>query len=114
MAKVVVCRAIRQTVKILASELEQSFRKKNHRIKRIWVKHWINRRGTQGASNNLIRELKLEDPTNCKNFLRMDENQFSDLLENVEYNIKKQDAVMREAISPQKRVEIINNKLIFE
>jgi hypothetical protein len=44
----------------------------------------------------------------------MDENQVNDLLENVAYKIKKQDTVMREAISPQITLKIINNKLIFK
>jgi hypothetical protein len=114
MAKVVVCRAILQTVQILVPELEQNFCKKNNRKKRIWVKHWINRREAQGASNNLIRELKLEDPTNYKNFLRMDENKFNDLLANFASKIKKQNTVIRGAISPQIKLEITNNKLILE
>jgi hypothetical protein len=89
MATVVVCRAILQTVQILVSELDQSFCKKNHRKKGMWVKHWIHRRGAQGASNNLIRELKLEYPTNYNNFLRMDENQFNDLLAKVASKFSK-------------------------
>jgi hypothetical protein len=107
MAKVVVWRAILQTVQILVSELEQSFRKTNHRKKRIWVKHWINRRGAQGASNNLISELKLGDPTNYKNFLRMDENQFNDLLAKVESKFSK--TGRREGTFRRKRSASLNH-----
>jgi hypothetical protein len=44
----------------------------------------------------------------------MDENKFNHLLANVAPKIKKQDTVTREAISLQIKLEIINNKLIFE
>jgi hypothetical protein len=89
------------------SELEQSFRKKKRQKKRIWVKHWINCRGAQGASNNLIRELKLEDPTNYKNFLRMDENQLNDLLAKVASKFSKTER--RETTFLRKRSASLNH-----
>lgn len=61
MAKRVVKNAILQTVLILAEELAENMKIKKQKKKRIWVREWITRRGLQGASNNLLRELKLED-----------------------------------------------------
>ena len=84
MATVEVNKAILQTVLVLARELEENMRKKKQRKKRtLWVRHWISRRGRLGASNNLLRELKLEEPTDYKNFLRMNGQQFDQLLEKV-------------------------------
>ena len=107
MATVEVNKAILQTVLVLARELEENMRKKKQRKKRtLWVRHWISRRGRLGASNNLLRELKLEEPTDYKNFLRMNGQQFDQLLEKVKYRISKKDTAMREALSPQIKLEI--------
>lgn len=37
--------------------------------KRIWMKKWMMRRNTFGASNTLIKELAIEDPKSYFNFL---------------------------------------------
>jgi len=51
--------------------------------KRIWMKKWMMRRNTLGASNALLKELAIEDPKSYFNFLRMDESMFNILLANV-------------------------------
>lgn len=51
--------------------------------KRIWVKKWIARRHTLGASNSLLRELSIEDPKSYHNFLRINEDMFNTLLNKV-------------------------------
>lgn len=37
--------------------------------KRVWVKKWIGRRDTLGASNVLFQELEFEDPAEYFNIL---------------------------------------------
>jgi len=54
--------------------------------KRIWMKKWMMRRNTLGASNALIKELAIEDPKSYFNFLRMDESMFNILLAKVTYD----------------------------
>lgn len=53
------------------------------REKRIWVKKWIKRRNEFGASNTLLKELAVEDPKSYFNYLRINEEMFSTLLEKV-------------------------------
>lgn len=107
MAKRVVKKAILQTVLILAEELAENMKRKKQKKKRIWVREWITRRTMQGASNNLLRELKLEDSRDYKNFLRLNEQQFEYLLEKVTPKISKQDTSMREALSSRIKLEIV-------
>ena len=52
---------------------------------------------------NLIRELQ-DIPEDWKNYLRMDKENYLDLLERITPLIKKQDNVMRSAITPHERL----------
>lgn len=57
----------------------------------------------QFSHTNLLRELKF-DPQDWHNYLRMNEETYLNLLALVSPLIKKQDTVMREAISPHERL----------
>ena len=52
---------------------------------------------------NLIRELQ-DIPEDWKNYLRMDKENYLDLLERITPLIKKQDNVMHSAITPHERL----------
>jgi len=54
-------------------------------------------------SENLLRELKLSEPSDYQNILRMNNDSFNELLEMISPIITKQDTVMRKAISPTER-----------
>lgn len=56
--------------------------------------------------DNLLRELREGDALFYKNFLRMAPEDFEYLLEKVTHLIKKQDTLMRKAISPAERLAI--------
>jgi len=66
-------------------------KKRNKRKKRRWVKPWIMRRNTLGASNTLLVEWTNEDRDMYKNHLRMSREQFFELLSKVKPYIEKQD-----------------------
>ena len=44
---------------LLRKELEK---RKNRKSRKVWVKNWVGRREKYGASINLLKELKDEDP----------------------------------------------------
>lgn len=79
-------------------------KKRRNRKKRIWVRKWVERRPYQGCLSNLVNELRNEDPSMYRNFLRMTEDDFNVLLEKVAPKITKQDTNMREAISAADRL----------
>lgn len=98
---------IMKSVCAIAIELAIDLKEKMKKKKRMWVKSWIQRRSLQGASQNLINELRMEDPMNFKNFFRMNVLQFEELLTKVAPIIKKQDTMMRPSISPEVRLQVV-------
>ena len=71
--------------------------------RRFWCKSWLQRRDRY-SDMRLLRELQEDNPDNFKNYLRMDETAFSELLTAVTPYIVKHDTVMRPAISPKERL----------
>ncbi|KAL4112334.1 hypothetical protein QTP88_016144 [Uroleucon formosanum] len=58
------------------------------------------------ASSTLTRELASEDPDSYCNFFRINEDMFNILLKKVENKIMKCDTIMRNALSPELKLEI--------
>jgi len=75
----------------LIKECQHILEKRNKRKKRRWVKPWILRRNTLGASNTLLVEWTSEDRNTYKNHLRMSREQFFELLSKINPYIEKQD-----------------------
>jgi hypothetical protein len=91
----------------LIKECQHILEKSNKRRKRRWwIKPWIMRRNTLGASNTLLVEWKSEDLDMYKNHLRMSREQFFELLSKVKPYIEKQDTNMRECISAHVKLQI--------
>ncbi|KAL0893446.1 hypothetical protein ABMA27_015026 [Loxostege sticticalis] len=67
-----------------------------------WMKEWLKKRN-QFTHINLLNELTLE-PSDWRNYLRMDETTYFKLLKLVTPYIAKRDTNMREAISPHERL----------
>lgn len=74
--------------------------------KRIWIRKWISRRLAQGASDNLFKELALEDQIAYRKVLRLTCEKFEELLEKVHPLIQKKDTLMRPAIPSRTKLEI--------
>jgi len=71
--------------------------------RRFWCKSWLQRRDRY-SDMRLLRELQEDNPDNFKNYLRMDETAFSELLTAVTPYIFKHDTMMRPAVSPKERL----------
>jgi hypothetical protein len=74
--------------------------------RRVWVKDWVGRRETLGASSTLFHELSVEDLTEYKRQLRMSVEQFNELLKIIEPQVAKRDTIMRNAITPRQKLEV--------
>ena len=68
--------------------------------RRHWVRPWIGRRREYGLYDQLMVELRNEDPASFINFLRMPPEMFDELLERVGPRITKQHTWYREPIDP--------------
>jgi hypothetical protein len=67
----------------------------------ILTKDWLKR--SVFGHDNLIKELEMFSPLDYKNYLRMCPSTFGELLELITPLIQREDANMREAISPKQR-----------
>lgn len=83
-----------------------ALKKKRRRRRQCWTRQWILRRPSKGAYAMLNEELRLEDPASYKNYLRMDEDAFSHLVDRVTPYVHKSDTNMRQAITPAERLAV--------
>lgn len=85
-------------------------RKHNKKLKKrsVWVRDWLLKRCTDGAYEKSLREFREVDNQKFlfKNFLRMDEPTFNELLSKISPLIKKNDTVMRKAIPACERLAV--------
>ena len=72
--------------------------RKRWKNRKIWTKRYIARNPRLGAYNTLVLEFRAENPMAFKNFLRMNEICFNELLEMIKPQIQKQDTNMRQSI----------------
>lgn len=108
MALKVALREVVHTITVmLQEELRTILSSNNRRKRRFWVRQWILRRNRLGASETLLKELALEDSEGYRNHLRMSEEKFEELLLKVQCRLKKRDTVMRQAISPRLKLQVI-------
>ena len=75
---------------------------KKKSIRSRWVKSWLQKRSNY-SHINLMEELRLE-PDDFRNYLRMDEDTYVELLSMVTPLIAKQDTHMRKSISSHERL----------
>ena len=80
---------------VIALDSEESERL---RKRRKWSKEWFLQRGINYGHASLLKELRIKEPEDFRNFLRMDGPSFDELLGLVEPLIRKEDTVMRASI----------------
>jgi hypothetical protein len=76
------------------------------RRRTLWQRDWVKGRLEFGAYNALLAELRKTDPTSAKNFLRMDDVAFQELLQLVRPLIEKQSTRMRRSIPAEERLAL--------
>lgn len=79
--------------------------KKKEKKKRRWMKEWFKKRN-EYTHENLLSELRISEPTDFRNFLRLDGTLFDELLRMVIPEIQKRDTIMRDAIPRSQRLSI--------
>lgn len=77
---------------------------KRKRTRSKWSKQWLIDRHVN-SHTHLLNELRLE-PDDYRNYLRMDENTYRELLQLVSPLIQKEDTIMRSAITPHERLSV--------
>lgn len=77
-------------------------RKTFKRNRSVWIKEWLRKRANF-THTNLLQELTIY-PIDFRNYLRMDEDTYLQLLNTVSPLITKEDTKFRTAISPHERL----------
>lgn len=98
---------LNKTVQFIASAILEEIEEELDESKRIWVRKWVERRDTSGATKSLLKELELEDAKEYFATLRMSENCFNFLLTKVQPQIQRNDTNFRNAISTKTKLQTV-------
>lgn len=101
----VVKKSLKRVYAVLLNEVEEFIETELNKDKRVWVRDWISRRDTHGASALLLTELATEDLKEYMTILRMTPENFFDLLELVSEKLTRNDTFMRDSLTPQIKLE---------
>ncbi len=87
---------------------QQRLRRRRGGRRPLWSRMWLgpSRRESFGLYDQLMVELRREDPVAFKNFLRMDTEMFDEMLERLRPRITKQLTWMREPLDPGLKLAI--------
>ena len=72
--------------------------------RRLWSRRWLLRRRRESVAFRLLKELREEDPSTLRQWLRLDRELYEDLLTQVTPLIEKQDTNMRKAVTAAERL----------
>ncbi|CAH1994584.1 unnamed protein product [Acanthoscelides obtectus] len=81
-------------INIPLEELEEVLEEERNPAKGIWHRQWLTRRESQGASTNLMSELRFEDPKEYRMMLRMTAEKLYYLLGLITPLIQQEDTIM--------------------
>lgn len=76
---------------------------RKRKLQKIWCKNWLKNRN-RFSQMSLLAELAANEPNDYKNYLKMTENCFEDILRRISPAIEKQNTSMKEAISCKERL----------
>ena len=80
--------------------------RRGQRNRAYWTRGWISRRRQFGLYDQLMVELRNEDPVTFKNFMRMPPEMFDEVLERVRHRITKQYTFYRDPLEPGLKLAI--------
>lgn len=85
---------------------EEEERQAAAKEKRMWMRPWLQDKHKGHATQLLDDILGCGDKKSYKNFLRLNEEQFKEILDRIAHRIKKQDTNMRLAITPEQKLTL--------
>ena len=76
--KAIIC-CVSSSILLLAAA-SKCLKKRKRRKRTVWVKDWLLQRESKGAFNQIFEELRVGDPASFQNYVRMNAQGKSDLL----------------------------------
>ncbi|XP_073519648.1 uncharacterized protein [Phyllobates terribilis] len=83
----------------------RELQRRSKRKRRMWTREWLQKR-SELSHMQLVRELQEKNPHDFRNYLRMSEESFKELLERVTPRIQRKDTAMRAAIPADERLAV--------
>ena len=77
--------------------------KKINKKRTKWVKSWLARRAIH-SHTTLLNELRLLEPDDFRNYLRMNEDTYAELLNLITPIVQRQYTILRKPITPHERL----------
>ena len=74
--------------------------RRGQRRRSMWTRSWISKRQQFGLYDQLLVELRRDDPSSFVNFLRMQPEMFDEILERIRHRITKQHTFYRKPLEP--------------
>ena len=81
-------------------------RRRQRQVRVIWVREWISRRPQLGLYDRLMVELRNEDPSAFKNFMRMPPEMYDELVQRLTPALTKETTNWRPPLDPGLKVAI--------
>jgi hypothetical protein len=81
-------------------------RRRRRQVRNIWVREWILRRPEQGLYDQLMVELRNEDPRSFQNFMRMPPDMFDEIVQRLTPRITKKTTNWRAPLDPGLKVAL--------
>ncbi|CAH0725632.1 unnamed protein product, partial [Brenthis ino] len=103
-AKSIEKKSLRNISALLKEELIDMLEKK--KAKRLWIRKWLSDRPITGASALLLKQLRLEEPSEYRLALRVTAENFDELLSLIQSSIQRQDTLMRDALPAKIKLEV--------
>lgn len=87
---------------------QRRLRRRRGQKRRVWTREWLSprRRRQFGIYDQLLVELRNEDPASFKNFLRVPPEMFDFILERIRHRITKHRTWFREPLEPGLKLAI--------
>lgn len=100
--------ALKTILLVLCMDEEEQNQSPAKKARNAWVSPWVNKRETDGCCQKLLKEFQSVDEQKhlYRNFFRMDEANFNELLDLVAPTITKEDTVMRKSIPAAERLAL--------
>ena len=90
-------------IQLLQEKLKQQ---KKPKKRRVWVRSYLKQRASHGHYDNLMRELSLNDKDLYKNFTRLDEDLYNQIVDRLRPRLEKQTTFWREPLEVGLRLAI--------
>ncbi|KAK4311476.1 hypothetical protein Pmani_017027 [Petrolisthes manimaculis] len=81
-------------------------KKKQQKKKRLWSRDWLKKRSEESVQFRLFRKLKAQDPDTLRQWTRLNDQQYQELLCLVTPLIEKQNTNMRQAVTAAERLTL--------